>query len=156
MADLVSCRKCGVEVKDTVYKCPECGVEYPGFSYIQRLIANVIAYGIIGIIMLFFIVVAFSMCSDSSNSDEDKEKGFHCLSNWDGAHSNFKSDVKNLLREPKSFEHIETRVSPRDENGQHNITMKYRARNGFGGMNIGNATGIYRNSDCIHFIYTIE
>jgi hypothetical protein len=26
--------------------------------------------------------------------------------------------------------------------------MKYRARNGFGGMNLGVATGIARQSDC--------
>ena len=26
--------------------------------------------------------------------------------------------------------------------------MQYRARNGFGGMNTGTATGTYRNSNC--------
>jgi hypothetical protein len=39
------------------------------------------------------------------------------------------------LRDPDSFEHIETSIFPND-NGEHGLWMTYRARNGFGGMNV--------------------
>lgn len=87
---------------------------------------------------------------------EEKRKGFHCLSAWDGSHSEFKRQVKQMMREPKSFEHIETRVTPVSDNGTHTAIMTYRARNGFGGMNVGTAIGEYRNSTCAVVVLSVE
>ena len=78
-------------------------------------------------------------------SAEDRQKGFHCLSAWDGSHGEVVSLVKSSLREPDSFEHISTRVGEVDETGLHTFTMEYRARNGFGGMNVITSTGSYAN-----------
>jgi flagellar biosynthesis GTPase FlhF len=85
-----------------------------------------------------------------------RRTGFHCLSSWDGSHRAFRDAVRDQMREPNSFEHIETRVTPVDENGMHTILMQYRARNGFGGMNVGAAFGQYRNDNCNFIILTIE
>ncbi|RAP39376.1 hypothetical protein BYZ73_20855 [Rhodovulum viride] len=86
---------------------------------------------------------------------EERRKGFHCLSGWDGAHPAFKRIVKNSMRDPDSFEHVETRVGP-VTNGWHTIRMVYRARNGFGGMNVGEAVGRYRNGDCSVEVLSLE
>lgn len=77
-----------------------------------------------------------------------RRTGFHCLSAWDGSHRELVSALKGSLRDPDSFEHIETRITPVDEKGNHVLMMKYRARNGFGGMNIGQLAASVKNSDC--------
>src|SRR3546814_7431503 len=48
-------------------------------------------------------------------------------------------EVKQSLREPDSFEHIRSSATAVDENGVQRILIEFRARNGFGGMNIGKA-----------------
>lgn len=60
----------------------------------------------------------------------------------------FKKQRVAALRDPGSFKHIETRVTPVDANGQHQIMMKYRARNGFGGTNVEQTVGTYSNATC--------
>jgi hypothetical protein len=69
-----------------------------------------------------------------------RQKGFHCLSGWDGSNSSMVRQVQASLRDPDSFEHIDTLITPvNTESGKHGLTMTYRARNGFGGMNVGRA-----------------
>jgi hypothetical protein len=85
--------------------------------------------------------------ADAAKAEEDQRRGFHCLSGWDGSNASLVQQVKNQLREPDSFEHIETRITP-EVNGKHNITMEYRARNGFGGMNVATAVGTVDHQTC--------
>lgn len=87
---------------------------------------------------------------------EDRQKGFHCLSSWDGSHRVVVKYVEERLRDPDSFEHIETRITPVNENGEHMLIMKYRAKNGFGGMSVGAAMATIENSDCSAVITTFE
>lgn len=61
--------------------------------------------------------------------------GEHCLSGWDGSNRDLVRQVKAGMREPDSFEHVETRIYGND-NGEHGLWMTFRARNGFGGMNV--------------------
>lgn len=77
----------------------------------------------------------------------DKIQGFHCLSGWDGSHRGLVRQVKARLRDPDSFEHIETRIA-KVENGTHAIFMTYHARNGFGGMNVEKAVGAVDHDTC--------
>lgn len=74
-------------------------------------------------------------------------KGFHCLSGWDGTSASLVEKVKSKLRDPESFEHVETKVTP-VEKGEHSIIMRYRARNGFGGLNVDTAMGTLSHSTC--------
>tara|TARA_R110002049_G_scaffold54908_2_gene152594 strand:- start:507 stop:1106 length:600 start_codon:yes stop_codon:yes gene_type:complete len=68
---------------------------------------------------------------------EQRLKGFHCLSQWDGANRSTVQQVRSALRNPDSFEHVETRITPLDEaTGEHGLWMTYRAQNGFGGINV--------------------
>lgn len=79
---------------------------------------------------------------------ENRRKGFHCLSSWDGSHRAVKNYVEDEMRDPDSFEHIETRITAVNEKGKHTLIMKYRARNGFGGMTVGVATATVENAGC--------
>lgn len=111
---------------------------------------------LVGLMTLFGLVaVGLSMCQPSDadrersaqRSAQNREKGFHCLSAWDGSHVGFVDSVKNALRDPNSFEHIKTVITP-ESDGQHIVMMDYRARNGFGGMNVGVAMGVVSNVNC--------
>ena len=81
-------------------------------------------------------------------ADEERRKGFHCLSSWDGSHRELKKAVVAALRNPDSFEHIQTLITPRTANGQHRITMEYRAQNGFGGMNVEYQVAMISGDTC--------
>ncbi|MEH6478364.1 MAG: hypothetical protein V7727_21915 [Sneathiella sp.] len=87
---------------------------------------------------------------------ETKRKGFHCLSGWDGSHIKLASYVENNLRDPDSYDHIETRISPVTKTGTHTLSMKYRARNGFGGMTIGQVAATIQNEGCGFTIVSSE
>jgi len=87
---------------------------------------------------------------------EDRRKGFHCLSAWDGSNRDLVRAVKDRLREPGSFEHVETRIAPVDAKGQHTVVMTYRGRNGFGGMNVENAVGTITNAGCTLLSFVTE
>ena len=53
---------------------------------------------------------------------------------WSGAHRSIERYVKARLKDPDSYEHIETRYN---DNGDHLLVMtKYRAKNSFGGFAI--------------------
>ena len=78
----------------------------------------------------------------------EKESGLHCLSEWDGASRPFKNAIMDAMRDPGSFEHIETRITKRNPEGEHGLVMEFRARNGFGGMNIATAIGAVDSETC--------
>lgn len=78
----------------------------------------------------------------------EQESGLHCLSSWDGSSRPFKQAIVSALRDPDSFEHIETRITKRNPDGEHGVVMKYRARNGFGGMNVSTAIGAVDSQTC--------
>lgn len=84
----------------------------------------------------------------TAQQTEDQRKGFHCLSSWDGSNRDLVNAVKNAMRDPGSFEHISTRITPVNASGQHTLFMDYRGRNGFGGMSVETATGTLSNSGC--------
>lgn len=85
---------------------------------------------------------------ESKERAEERRKGFHCLSAWDGSHAALVDVVTKSLRDPDSFEHDETRITPVDAKGEHSVIMTFRAKNGFGGTNLESAVGTVRQSDC--------
>lgn len=78
----------------------------------------------------------------------EKQKGMHCLSAWDGSNRSTVEQVKTDLRNPDSFQHAETTITPRLANGMHALRMKYRAENGFGGMNVETAVAAVEHESC--------
>jgi len=151
--ELKPCWKCGANVELKAEKCPECESLNPAFSQSEMFGGT--------LVLLFFAAIAiflFTKCTGSAKPDfteEDRRKGYHCLRAWDGSHDAFKRDVKSQMRDPKSFEHIETKISLR-KNGQHYIFMDYRAKNGFGGMTVGKAKGTVDSETCRHEVLIIK
>ena len=94
--------------------------------------------------------------------EERRAKGFHCLTSGHVVgetkspclvglpcfHSKVRWYTKKRMRDPDSFKHIETRITSRDQEGNHRLVMTYRAKNGFGGFNIGNVKARIRSADC--------
>ena len=79
---------------------------------------------------------------------EDRRKGFHCLTGWNGSHAGLIRHFKrNLLNDPASFEHIETRITP-EFNGWHRLLMDFRTRNTYGGMVRGTLTASVNTVTC--------
>lgn len=83
-----------------------------------------------------------------AKAEEDRRNARHCRSNWDGSPLKVVDAVKKTLRDPNSFEHDDTRITPVDQAGHNRVVMKYRAKNGFGGMNIGYAAATIDNRTC--------
>jgi len=92
---------------------------------------------------------------DAVRQAERKRKGFHCLSGLDGSQPELVDQTKLALRDPDSFQHIETVVWP-NVNGKHRIVMAFRSRNGFGGMMPGKAIGTMFNAGCSVLVESIE
>ena len=65
---------------------------------------------------------------------EERRKGFHCLSDWDGHNEWLERVIKrgNYLNDPDSFKARETRIGALT-NGEHYIIMRFTAKNAFGG-----------------------
>lgn len=87
-----------------------------------------------------------------SNRIAAERAGRHCLSSWDGSHIRLVEEFKTTLKEPNSFEHDKSIIAPVDENGKHALMMRYRARNGFGGMTQGHVQAEVDNRTCTHKI----
>ena len=168
MAKLAPCKTCGKKISTDAASCPSCGDStHFGWKSKGNKKQSGGGVGCIGGVAIIAVVIwAFSALGPDDDDKNDraektftaaeKEKGFHCLSAWDGAHYAFKREVKMSMRNPKSFEHVETRIVPVGTDGLHTLSMKYRAENGFGGMNIGQALAEVRNNDCTHIMRTIN
>ena len=74
-------------------------------------------------------------------------KGLGCLSLRDGSSAPLVTATKAGLRDPSSFEHVETRIAPAKA-GQHTVTMSYRARNALGGLVLRRAVGLIDAKTC--------
>ena len=99
--------------------------------------------GIVGFIIIVFIVIAlFKACSSMPDTPPPREKtpqeirtdeisqGF---SAWDGSHLELTRWIKKNLKDPSSYDHVETKYV--DNGGDVFIVMtKYRATNSFGAV----------------------
>ena len=107
------------------------------------------------LILLAIIIVSGCMAifgGDSGDSGEstaeERRKGFHCLSSWDGNHNGLEELVRRRLNDPGSMETHETRIGPVDSSGRHRIIMDFSAKNAFGGRVRSTATGWVDNRTC--------
>lgn len=168
------CRKCGAPVGLKAKRCSACNTvlraisaspkSSVGTKNIEHGCSVLGAIGIIG-----GLIWLLNSCgsddppktpeelqSEAAAAVANKEAGFHCLSAWDGSHSGLVRQLKATLRDPSSFEHDDTIIGPQDGEGRHTIMMRYRARNGFGGLNIGYVQGTVSNASCDATIIEVE
>jgi hypothetical protein len=112
-------------------------------------------YGIVGIVVLLIVVAAMGGGSGSSRTQEPRDPRYACLSGWDGSHFEFKDYVRERMRNPRSFEHVETRITA-PAGGRQTVLMSFRAENGFGGMNNGVASAEIMHPSCTLIRSTVE
>ena len=112
-------------------------------------------------LLMLLVVLALAACEESEQSKaekaEDRRKGFHCLSAWDGNHNGLEDLVRDELNDPGSMETVETRITPvRPDSGQHVIIMEFTAKNAFGGRVRGEALGYVHPETCKATLIGIE
>lgn len=155
----VKCSKCGSEVTPGAKFCGNCAAPVAQPATNQPAGTAEIVGGCLGLSVFIAVVYGLlSMCSGPSKTPEeikaeqakaaaDEHAGFNCLSGWDGSNASLVKQIKDQLRDPDSFEHDETRITP-ENNGKHMVSMRYRARNGFGGMNVATAIAEVDHNTC--------
>jgi hypothetical protein len=162
----VKCKECGEEVSTKAKACPKCGAWLPKKT-------SIVTWGVLALILFAIYggwLPEFNLTPEKRNAKEEKlaitaakeekkenhRKGFHCLRSWNGSHPAVEKYVEERMRDPDSFEHVETRISPVNDKGTHQLSMKYRAANGFGGLTVGSATATVVNESCQATITSME
>lgn len=102
----------------------------------------------IALVPLMFGGLAIVNYIGEAMEGEPKDRRYACTASLNGSMSEFAIEVKYDLRDPDSFEHIQSFATTVDSDGMQRIRMKFRARNGFGGMNIEMAEAIVSNANC--------
>ena len=74
--------------------------------------------------------------------------GRHCLDPRSGTHDGVIAFTRAKLQDPASFEHVSTVLAPVNMDGQHLLTMRYRARNAAGRFYDMSERFVVQNSDC--------
>lgn len=96
----------------------------------MKKLAAASAIVFVGLVAMCAIVVATLPSSPATPPS--------CFSAWDGAHRTLQDRVKAQLKDPDSYEHIETRYTGTEESPVR-ITTSFRARNSFGGYVVNRA-----------------
>ena len=87
---------------------------------------------------------------------EERRKGFHCLSPWDGNHDGLEALIRDNLNDPGSMDTVETRITPVDEDGNHTVALEFTALNAFGGRVRLTGYGMVENESCEATLIGIE
>jgi len=159
MTDYVKCKNCGGKIEGHPKKCPYCWVLDPVPNE-----AGTAGYIMIGMTLALVVIFAAAMMTDDpatkaeknrvqalaekQKEKEQREKGYHCLRSWDGANLEVVQHLKRQLKDPSSFEHIETVIMPMNDRGAHDLVMSYRAKNSFGAYDQGAVVASLRHVSC--------
>ena len=104
-----------------------------------------ILLGIFVLVVIGYFLPYFQ--GDNTTASVPVDPKFKCLSSWDGSYSDLKRYTKKILKDPKSFDHRETLITPIVD-GYQNVFMTYGAKNSFGGMMVETIVAKIRYSDC--------
>lgn len=164
----VVCKNCNSKHFEQALHCPNCGITNPAYKKPKATLGETIT-GVVIVIGIGWAIIAMLFGEDepvvlsieeqvraARIEAEYKATGFHCLSTFDGSHREVVSTVKGQLRDPSSFDHTETRITPVNASGEHELFMEYRARNGFGGITVGMARATINNSSCQARLLAVE
>lgn len=138
------------EAFERLKSATQWGLELPG---------KVQATALVGVLLVLgFANALLNPVSDQPQKAEavaDEPEQRSCFSSLGGEARSFSRLVRDRLRNPSSFEHVQTQSTPGTA-GVMIATMKYRATNGFGAVDTAIATGEVRLSDCAARILTME
>ena len=143
---LAKCKACGHEVSKKADKCPNCG------EPLKR--KSVGCGGAIGAVFLFVVIwAAVSSITDRQEgsttpkppltaAEQRVEQISGQFSAWDGSHRSLEKSVKVSLKDPDSYQHVETSYIDKGSEGI-DVVMTYRAKNSFGGYVVNRAAATY-------------
>ena len=80
---------------------------------------------------------------------EERRRGFHCLSTWDGNHDGLEALIRTELNDPGSMETISTGITPVDADGEHFVRLEFTAKNAYGGRVRHTAYGWVSQATCL-------
>lgn len=84
---------------------------------------------------------------EKAKAAADIKAGRHCVNDFDGSHPGLESLVLRSLKDPRSYEHIATKMSA-NQGGAHKILMQYRAKNSFNGYVVNEVRGTIDHESC--------
>lgn len=141
---LIKCPECKQDISDSAKACPNCG-----HSKKERKTLGCGAL-ILVLIVGVYILGTFSPTTTTTTATTPvpekpktpeqirKDKIEYAFNLSDGSQRKLVSHVKQSLKDPKSFEHIETKYY--DKKDYLMVIMRYRAKNSFGGYVVNTAT----------------
>lgn len=149
----VICSHCETELEgdviiNDVVTCPECNRNFqitkPLVKAFElnnptklRIITKRIIHGLgVLIVILFLYFIFFAPKEDKINQSSNSVDDY--FSNWDGSNRELVSIVKKGMKDPSSFEHIETRY--RDNGNSYTIIMSFRGKNSFNALVVQTVT----------------
>lgn len=140
---IIKCPECKNSISNQATACPHCGYTKSK----PKSNANNIGCGtiILGIIVFAIFSNLYDKSSRFDNPPPPKtaeevrtDQIARAFSAWNGSHIQLTRYVKERLKDPGSFEHIQTRYG--DNGDTLYVTMRYRAKNSFGGYVVNTAT----------------
>lgn len=148
------CPDCAIDVSKSAMSCPHCGCplrQSPLAKPAQIVVKQKKDLGCGGLVVVGFLAMfiygMFSGIGDDLSSTAPKvpvvpktaeelriDKISKSFSAWDGSHYELSRWVKKRLKDPDSYEHIESRYN---DKGDHLVvSLQYRAKNSFGGYSL--------------------
>jgi hypothetical protein len=142
---LISCGECKKEISDKAVACPHCGAPRETIeraASIQKLAVKKKSSNGLGTLLLIILGIIFFMAmvggtSNSKNSSKEKPREAVVNSAWDGSVYQAEKYLKDRLKDPDSYESISWGEVSKNEQGNYVTWVKYRAKNSFGGYNVG-------------------
>lgn len=163
------CPSCGKPTPENLDVCRHCRASLRGDNAgkkSSRIFADegpAAKWGCIGMAALFVMLPIFglSYCHNQSSerervaAEEDREKakqddaryqqrvktGEVCSDGPNGAVTAFELNVQRQLKDPDSFEHIGTVITPAKDGYGYDALMRFRSANSFGAKVVGTAVG---------------
>lgn len=131
MGVLVKCKTCGQQVDSTAKSCPHCGVSKPGkvAKKSPKWLKFIFIFLVSSVISIHLLLKDDAPIETKSEHQLAIESGF---SAYDGHHKKLKEKVIESLKDPSSFEHVQTTYIDKDNFIE--VHMTYRAKNSFGAI----------------------
>lgn len=141
---MIKCSECKQNISSNATACPHCGFAKP-----KR---KPMGLGT-GIILVVFVAYIASVVTEDplstpatpmapkapKTAEEIRQDEIRAaFSAWDGSHRELERWIKKNIKDPRSYEHIETRFGM--DGDTVIVATTYRAKNSFGGYVVNTAT----------------
>ena len=152
----MKCPYCMESIKNWSLKCKHCQADLTTEEAKLKIKGKGTSIKTIGIAVVvgLFLVWVVGMSLDFENMPSSTTgvaptpRSFEqdCISSYDWSFKWFNTSFKKQLKDPDSYEHMETKYSTNKE-WLHTVIVQYRAKNGFWAKDLGSAT-FKADNDC--------